>query len=66
VLHEILTHRDNCWLVPPADDDAWFQAIAQLRADSGLRASLGAAARKAFIARHTWNQRAAAILAECI
>jgi glycosyltransferase involved in cell wall biosynthesis len=63
VFHEILTHRLNCWLVPPANIDAWRQAIELLRDNHALRDSLGACAQRAFFARHTWKQRAAAVLA---
>jgi glycosyltransferase involved in cell wall biosynthesis len=62
VLHEVLTHRVNCWLVPPSDLEAWVQAISLLSTDSALRVALGARARSDFNARHTWKQRAAAIL----
>jgi glycosyltransferase involved in cell wall biosynthesis len=62
VFHEILTHQRNCWLVPPADIDAWHRAIELLRRDHRLRDSLGACAQRDFLAQHTWKQRAAAIL----
>ena len=62
VLHEVLTHGVNCWLVPPTDLEAWVQAISILSTDSALREALGARARSDFNARHTWKQRAAAIL----
>jgi glycosyltransferase involved in cell wall biosynthesis len=62
VFQEILTHRGNCWLVPHADIDAWCRAIELLRTDHALRDSLGAGAQRDFYARHTWKQRAAAVL----
>jgi glycosyltransferase involved in cell wall biosynthesis len=63
VLREVLTHRVNCWFAPPSDINAWCQAITLLRADSALRNSLGSRAQTGFNSRHTWRQRAAAILA---
>jgi glycosyltransferase involved in cell wall biosynthesis len=60
---EILRHGETGLLVPPADPPALARALAALRADPALRASLGQAARREARARHSWDARLETILA---
>ena len=62
VLREVLTDRVNAWLIPPQDISAWVEALRTLQADADLRLSLGRAAQRDFLTRHTWNKRAEFIL----
>ncbi len=62
VLHEVLEHGRNAWLVPPEDIEAWVEAIRRLREDSELRTRLGRAAFKDFKQRYTWTARARRVL----
>ena len=62
VLHEVLTDQVNALLVPPADHDAWAQALSLLKENPELRARLGNAAKDEFMAHYTWEKRAAAVL----
>lgn len=62
VLREVLD-GENAMLVPPDDVDAWVHAIARLRDDEVLAARLGTRARADFLADHTWDHRAARVLA---
>lgn len=63
VLREVLEDERNSLLVPPHDLAAWARAIRRLQSDPGLRERLGSAARSDQVARHTWDQRALAVLA---
>jgi len=60
VLREVLNYS-NAVLVPPGDIDAWRKAVDQLR-DAAVRTRLGAQAHADFVAKYTWNRRAAAVL----
>lgn len=62
VLREVLTDNMTALLVPPADTDAWIQAVSRLGADAALRASLGNAARQVLASRYTWALRAETVL----
>ena len=61
VLRESLVDEQSALLVGAGDVEAWCAAIDRLR-DPSLRTKLGAGARCAFVAAHTWPQRAASIL----
>lgn len=63
VLREVLTDGRTALLVEPSDTDAWVSAIARLRDDPALRASIGAAGRALHAERHTWEARTAALIA---
>jgi glycosyltransferase involved in cell wall biosynthesis len=60
---DVLEDDRNALLVPPDDPDALCQAIVRLVDDPGLRARLGAAAREAAVAEHTWRHNAERLLA---
>ncbi len=62
VLREVLSDRSNALLVPPDDAGAWEAALGELAADAALRRRLGEAAQEDFLARHTWDARARAVL----
>jgi glycosyltransferase involved in cell wall biosynthesis len=64
VLREVLEDERNSLLVPPLDLAGWARAIRRLEADPGLRDRLGSTARADQIARYTWDQRAASVLAD--
>ena len=63
VLREVLRDGENALLVPPDDVGAWVTAIGRLRDDAALGERLARRARADFLAHHTWDQRAAAVLA---
>jgi glycosyltransferase involved in cell wall biosynthesis len=54
--HRLLVDRQNALLVPPDDPAALSAAVAELLADEGLRARLGAAARRQALEQHSWNR----------
>lgn len=60
VLREVL---DNsiCMLLPPEDVSAWCQALEQAK-DSDLRKRYADEALNTFLAHHTWEARAKAVL----
>jgi glycosyltransferase involved in cell wall biosynthesis len=60
---EILRHGETALLVPPADAGALASAIAQLVDDRALRETLGRAARREAVARHTWRAHVGRTLA---
>ena len=62
VLREVLTDGETALLVPPRDVTAWVQALTHLYESPSRRAELGAAARRRFLARHTWKMRAMSVL----
>jgi glycosyltransferase involved in cell wall biosynthesis len=51
---EVLEDGNTALLTPPGDVPALAAALARLAADRGLRERLGAEARRAAVARHTW------------
>jgi glycosyltransferase involved in cell wall biosynthesis len=62
VLREIVTDGVTALLAPPDDVDAWVGAVERLR-DPTLRKELAKRARAQLLARHTWERRAADVLA---
>jgi glycosyltransferase involved in cell wall biosynthesis len=62
VLKEVLHHRDNAFLCPPEDWDAWKETFSFLRENPGFAKHLGESARRALEEKYTWNARAAQIL----
>jgi glycosyltransferase involved in cell wall biosynthesis len=62
-LREILRDGETALLLPPGEPEAWAAAARALLRDPGRAAALGARARAAFLAEHTWDARAARILA---
>lgn len=59
---EVLTHEETALLVEPGDARQLSEAIVQLMNSRDLRERLGAAARAAAIARHTWEHNAGRVL----
>lgn len=64
VFHEVFEHERNCLFVPPADLTAWRVSLERLDRDRSLAAKLGDAARRQFLEKHTWQQRAQQLLSE--
>jgi glycosyltransferase involved in cell wall biosynthesis len=62
-LREILRNGETALLLPPDEPRAWADAARALLRDPGRGAALGARARTEFLAEHTWDARAARILA---
>jgi glycosyltransferase involved in cell wall biosynthesis len=62
VIREVLRDGETALLLGPGDYDAWTRAVGRLAADSALRQKLGAGARRAFEAEHTWTQRARRVI----
>ena len=62
-LAEVLKHNDTALLVGPGDVKQLVDAIRLLSQDDRLRKKLGARAREVAIARHTWRQNVARVLA---
>lgn len=63
VLHELIEHNSTGLLIPGSDPTALAQALQLLQAEPGLRLRLGEAARAVAVAEHSWNARAATLLA---
>jgi len=62
VLHEVLTHGVNAWLVTASDPNAWQQALETLRDSKDMRDLLGRNAHADFLAHYSWRQRAEKVL----
>jgi glycosyltransferase involved in cell wall biosynthesis len=62
VLREVLVDGETALLCAPGRLEEWAAALERLRDDPALREQLGARARETFLRRHTWEQRAAAVL----
>ena len=62
VLREVLADGANAILIPPDNLGAWRDALARLIREPETRLGLGRAARRDFIARHTWRRRARFVL----
>lgn len=60
---EIVTHGETGWMVPPGDARALAEAIRLMLDSPDLRASLGAAGRRAIIERFSWRKAAEETLA---
>jgi len=58
-MERILTDGVSALLVPPDDPEALACAVAKLLADGQLRKSLGQAARKEAIEKHSWDRAVA-------
>jgi glycosyltransferase involved in cell wall biosynthesis len=65
VIREILANGDTALLLPPDQPALWAEALCRLRDDRDLRHRLGQSAHRTFLKRHTWIQRARAILDAC-
>jgi glycosyltransferase involved in cell wall biosynthesis len=59
---DVLAHEETALLVEPGNARELSEAILRLSGSSELRESLGAAARRAAIERHTWKQNAQRVL----
>jgi glycosyltransferase involved in cell wall biosynthesis len=59
VLKEIMKHDHNALLASPNDIDAWAHCLKKLNENAALRATLGANAKRDFLASHTWLKRSA-------
>jgi hypothetical protein len=66
VLREILVHEENALLCDPDDIESWVRSVDRLRKEPQLMRSLATAARSQFEIRHTWEKRAAAVVAPLI
>jgi len=60
---QVLEHERTALLVEPGDAAALAAAITRLAREPDLRARLGQQARQAVVARYTWEQNAARVLA---
>jgi glycosyltransferase involved in cell wall biosynthesis len=61
-LREILRDGDTALLLPADEPESWAGAVRALLRDPERAAALGARARAALLAEHTWDVRAARIL----
>lgn len=61
-LSSILIHEKTALMVPPGDSVSLGRALIRLKKDPGLRRRLGERAQLEARRRHTWSQRADAIL----
>jgi glycosyltransferase involved in cell wall biosynthesis len=59
---EVLRHGETAWLVPPDNPEALASGLARLVADRDLRSTLGAAAHRTALERHTWRAHVRAML----
>jgi len=59
---EVLVDSETALLVDPGDADQLADAIQRLGGSRELRQSLGAAARRIAVERHTWKHNAARVL----
>ncbi len=62
-LGDVITDDVNGLLVPPGDPGRLAEAMTWVALDAGLRARLGAQARRDAVERHTWRQHADVIAA---
>jgi glycosyltransferase involved in cell wall biosynthesis len=62
VLREVLTDGETALLCAPDRLDEWVAALERLREAPELGERLATRARETFLRRHTWEQRAAAVL----
>jgi glycosyltransferase involved in cell wall biosynthesis len=58
-LAEVLEHDQTAWLITPGNVDELVEGILRLALDPAKRESLGSAARRAAVARHSWAQNVA-------
>jgi glycosyltransferase involved in cell wall biosynthesis len=63
-IREILVDGETALLCPPADRDAWADALGRLAENPQLRSDLGHRARAEFLANYTYRQRARLVLRE--
>jgi glycosyltransferase involved in cell wall biosynthesis len=61
-VREVLRDGHNALLAPPDDLDAWVDRIRALQSDPSIGLALAARARRDLEQRHTWEQRAQAVL----
>jgi glycosyltransferase involved in cell wall biosynthesis len=62
VLREVLRDGDNALLAPPGEATVWSAIVRRLLDDPALRTHLARRARTQFLAHHTWEQRARALM----
>ena len=58
VLREVMTHEENCLLVPSDNLDAWQDSIVRLVRDEPLKLRLSEKAAQDLCAHYTWDKRA--------
>ena len=63
---EVLEHDRTAWLVTPGDVEELADAILRLALDPKKRSTLGSAARRAAIERHSWKQNVAVALNDTV
>jgi glycosyltransferase involved in cell wall biosynthesis len=63
VLNEILSDCQNSLLVPPDNIGRWVAALDSLTTDVKLANSIGEAAHRQYLEKHTWKLRAQSLLA---
>jgi len=63
VLSEVLTDCENSLLVPPDNIGRWVAALDLLTSDTQLANSIGKAAHRQYLEKHTWRLRAQSLLA---
>jgi glycosyltransferase involved in cell wall biosynthesis len=59
---EVIDDGDNGLLVEPGNNEGFIAALRRLIADPQLRVSLGDAARRRYVDRHSWQARAQSVL----
>lgn len=62
VLREILRDGENCLLAPPKDIKIWEKNVRKNIFDTVNSQKIAKAARKEFIAKHTWTKRAESMI----
>lgn len=61
-IREVLSHGTTAWLASPTKYESWEEGLRHLRDHSELRARIGAAAKREFCAKYTWQARATRVL----
>jgi glycosyltransferase involved in cell wall biosynthesis len=61
-LREIFTHNSTALMVDAEDVQAWCEAIGTLISDPSLGENLGQQAKRQFLQKHTWAERAKAVV----
>lgn len=54
-IHDVVTHLETGWIVPPGAPDTLADAIVRLLQDQGLASKIGNAARRHVVAKFDWS-----------